>query len=138
MADPAASPSRPSLKRPRDCPVGYDEDSVEDTLRHLVGLVFDSLEPSPGSLVTLQRLLELTRAQTNAVLWKGLGGPSDTSNLAGSRFTTSSADGVFFHAVNAVAGDRFGTRLNRIRGKAATKGPPCCMRWHVAGVAEGM
>lgn len=139
IVDPAAPPDaatspEKTLKRAR--PTEYDDDSVDSTLHYLLGRAFDSLEAAPGSLVTLQRVMEITRTQTNAVLWRGVGGPADTSTLSGCRWASATGDGVFFHAVNAVAEERFSKRLRRFEGKKARTGKNGCGKWHLADVGE--
>ena len=126
--------STESLKRSHS--VAFDEDSVEETLDHYIRLVLDELETSEGSMVSLHRLLELTRAQCNCVLWRGLGGPDSTASTSGCRWAMSSSDGVFFHAVNRAAEAHFGVRLRRYKGKRAQQGAEGCGKWHLPNVAE--
>ena len=123
-----------SLKRSHS--VAFNEDDVNETLDHYIRLALDELEDADGSTVSLQRLLELTRAQTNSVLWRGLGGPESTTKIAGCRWAMSCSDGVFFQAVNRVAEERFGVRLRRFKGKKAQKGPDGCGKWHLPNVTE--
>ena len=135
MVEPT-EPTKPTETLKRSHAVAFNEDDVNETLEHYLHRAFDNLEDADGLTVSLQRILELTRAQCNSVLWRGMGGPPSTSTIAGCRWAMCCSDGIFFQAVNRVAEERFGVRLRRFKGKKAQKAPPGSARWHLPNVTE--